>query len=163
MCGSGFFVSKLKPRKIHMKAATSFNPLNIPDLALPASEPQVPQPKVTVSRKKSPPRKPNRTARTARIRRVLDVPKKAVRITAKLRRQVRRLSKRIKGGITARLAHLDREKLKKVLIACGVAAAAVAAICLLVKLTPLIIALLAVLGFGAVLQTWDRLRHRMPA
>ena len=160
MRGSSFFVSKLKPRKINMKEATPFNPINIPDLAIPASEPQVPKPKVTVSRKKSTTRKPTRTAR---IRRVLDVPPATIRFTTKIRRQVRRLSKRIKGGITSRLAHLDREKLKKVLIACGVAAAAVAAICLLFKLTPLIIALLAVLGFGAVLQTWDRLRQRMPA
>ena len=143
-----------------MKEAPPFNPINLPDLAIPASEPQGPKPKVTVSRKKSTPRKPTRTAR---IRRVLDVPHTAVRFTAKMRRQVRRLSKRIKGGITSRLAHLDREKLKKVLIACGVAAAAAAAICLLVKLTPLIVALLAVLGFGALLQTWDRLRQRMPA
>ena len=142
-----------------MKEETPFNPINIPDLAIPTSEPQVPKPTVTVSRKKSTPRKPTRTAK---IRRVLDVPKKAARITAKIRRQARRLSQRIKGGITSRLAHLDREKLKKVLIACGVAAAAVAAICLLVKLTPLIVVLLAVLGFGAVLQTWARLRQRMP-
>lgn len=137
-----------------------FNPINIPDLALPISAPQVPQPKVTVSRKKPAPRKPTRPARK---RRVLEVPPAAIRFTAKVRRQVRRLSKRIKGGITSRLAHLDREKLRKVLIACGVAVAAAAVICILVKLTPLIVALLAVLGLGALLQTWDRLRQRMPA
>lgn len=143
-----------------MKEATPFNPINIPDLGIPASEPQAPKPKVTVSRKKSTPRKP---ARTARIRRVLDVPPAAIRFTTKIRRKVRRLSKRIKGGITSRLANLDREKLRKVLIACGVTVAAAAAICLLVKLTPLLITLLAVLGLGALLQTWDRLRQRMPA
>jgi hypothetical protein len=142
-----------------MKEATPFNPINIPDLTIPASEPQVAKPEVKTSRKKSTPRKPIRTART---RRVLDVPKRAVRITAKIRRQARRLSQRIKGGITSRLAHLDREKLKKVLMACGVVAAAAVAICLLAKLTPLIVALLAVLGLGVVLQMWDRLRTRMP-
>lgn len=143
-----------------MKEATPFNPINIPDLVIPASEPQVPKPKVKTSRKKSVPRN---SIRTARIRRVLDVPPAAVRFTTKIRRQARRLSQRIKGGITSRLAHLDREKLRKVLIACGVTVAAAAAICLLVKLTPLLITLLAVLGLGALLQTWDRLRQRMPA
>ena len=90
---------------------------------------------------------------TARFERYIDA----------LRRQARRLSQRIKGGITSRLAHLDPEKLKKVLIACGVTVAAAAVICLLVKLTPLIVALLAVLGLGVVLQMWNRLRTRMPA
>ena len=71
--------------------------------------------------------------------------------------------KRIKGGINSRLAHLDREKLKKVLIACGVAAAVATAICVLVKLTPLIITLLALLGLGAVLQMWGRLQTMRPA
>lgn len=143
-----------------MKEETPFNPINIPDLAIPASEPQAAKPEVKSPRKKSTPHKPIRTTRT---RRVLDVPKKAIRITAKIRRQARRLSQRIKGGISSRLANLDREKLKKVLIACGVTVAAAAVICLLVKLTPLIVALLAVLGLGTVLHMWDRLRQRMPA
>ena len=143
-----------------MKEETPFNPIVIPDLAAPSSGPQVAKPEVNASRKKSTPSKPIRTART---RRVLDVPKKAIRITAKIRRQARRLSQRIKGGISSRLANLDREKLKKVLIACGVTVAAALVICLLVKLTPLIVALLAVLGLGTVLHMWDRLRTRMPA
>ncbi len=143
-----------------MKEETPFNPIVIPDLAIPTNEPQVAKPELKASRKKPTPRKPVRTART---RRVLDVPKKAVRITARIRRQARRLSQRIKGGISSRLANLDREKLKQVLIACGVVVAAAVAICLLVKLTPLIVALLAVLGLGVVLQMWDRLRQRMPA
>jgi len=37
------------------------------------------------------------------------------------------------------------------------------AIITLVKLTPLIVTLLAVLGLGAVIQMWDRIRTRIPA
>jgi hypothetical protein len=143
-----------------MKEETPFNPLNIPDLKLPRTESPSTKPKIKTSRTKSVSRK---SIRPAKIRRVLDVPPAAIRFTTKIRRQARRLSQRIKGGITSRLAHLDREKLRKVLIACGVTVAAAAAICLLVKLTPLLITLLAVLGLGALLQTWDRLRQRMPA
>jgi hypothetical protein len=137
-----------------------FNPIILPDLAIPASEPQAAQPEFKASRKKAAPRKSTRTAKT---RRVLDIPRTTVRFTAKIRRRARRLTQRIKGGITSRLANLDQAKLKKVLIACGVAAAVATAICVLVKLTPLIVALLALLGLGAVIQMWERLRTRMPA
>ena len=143
-----------------MKEETPFNPIILPDLAIPASEPQVAKPETKTSRKKAAPLKPTRTART---RRVLDVPHTTVRFTAKIRRQARRLSQRIKGGITSRLAHLDQAKLKKVLIACGLAAAVATAICVLVKLTPLIITLLALLGLGALLQMWGRLQTMRPA
>ena len=143
-----------------MTEETPFNPIIIPDLAIPASEPQVAKPEIKASRKKTAPRKPTRTAKT---RRVLDVPHSAVRFTARIRRKARRLTQRIKGGITSRLAHLDRDKLKEVLIGCGVAVAAAVAICLLVKLTPLVITILAVVGLGAVIQMWERLRTRIPA
>ena len=137
-----------------------FNPIILPDLAIPASEPQAAQPEIKASRKKTTLRKSTRTAKT---RRVLDIPHTTVRFTAKIRRQARRPSQRIKGGITSRLAHLDQAKLKKVLIACGVAAAVATAIVVLAKLTPLIITLLALLGLGAVLQMWGRLRTMHPA
>ena len=150
---------KPQTRKVNMTEETPFNPIIFPDLAIPASEPQAAQPEIKTSRKKTIARKSTRTART---RRVLDVPHSAVRFTARIRRQARRLSQRIKGGITSRLTNLVRDKLKKVLIACGVAAAAAAAICLLVKLTPLVITILAVVGLGAVIQMWERLRTRMP-
>ena len=143
-----------------MTEETPFNPIIIQDLAIPASEPQAAKPEIKASRKKTAPRKPTRTAKT---RRVLDVPHTTVRFTAKIRRQARRLSQRIKGGITSRLAHLDRDKLKKVLIGCDVAAAVATAIVVLAKLTPLIITLLALLGLGAVLQMWGRLRTMHPA
>jgi hypothetical protein len=59
---------------------------------------------------------------------------------------------------------LDREQLKNVLLACGIAAAVVAAIVLLIKMTPLIVTLLAVLGLAVVIQIWDRLRlMRIPS
>lgn len=145
-----------------MKEETPFNPVIIPDLAIPASEPQVAKPAAKATR--APRLKgPRRTARKARPRRALDPKQQAIRLARKVSRKAKTSWKRIKGGINSRLAHLDREKLKKVLLACGVAAAAVAAICILVKLTPLIIAMLAVLGLGVVIQTWDRLRPMRPA
>ena len=82
--------------------------------------------------------------------------------TARVKQQARRLTERIKTGLTARLAHLDQATLKKALIACGIAAAVAAAIVFLAKFTPLIVALLALLGLGAVLRMWDRMQGRLP-
>ena len=62
----------------------------------------------------------------------------------------------------ARFAHLDRDKLKQALIACGVAAAIATTVVMLVKLTPLVVALLALLGLGAVLRILERVRNLSP-
>jgi hypothetical protein len=143
-----------------MKEETPFNPIVIPDLAIPPSEPNIVKlATAATSRKTKPRRKSGKTTH----RRALDPKQQAIRIARKVSRKARRLTQRIKGGITSRLANLDQAKLKKVLIACGVAAAVATAICVLVKLTPLIVALLALLGLGAVIQMWERLRTRMPA
>ena len=123
-----------------------FNPVVQPGLAIPVR-------KRTKSRKQS---------RTAKKKRGFNARHSAVRFTTKVRRKVRILSQRIRDGLTARFAHLDRDKLKQALIACGIAAAVATVIVVLVKVTPLIVALLALLGLGAVLQMWDRLRSRMP-
>jgi hypothetical protein len=85
-----------------------------------------------------------------------------VRFASKVQKRARRLTQRIKVGLAARFAHLDRDKLKKALIACGIAAAVATGIVVMAKITPLLVALLALLGLGAVLQMWDRLRSRMP-
>jgi len=124
-----------------------FNPVVQPGLAIPLRK------KRTKSRKQS---------RTARTKRGFNARRTAGRFTSKVRRKARVLSQRIKAGLTARFAHLDRDKLKQALIACGVAAAVATVIVVLVKMTPLIVALLALLGLGAVMQMWDRLRNRMP-
>jgi hypothetical protein len=148
-----------------MNQTTPFNPILIPNLNLPTGEPAAtPAKPKPVRRKATPCPKIHRTSRNGTTRRALDPKKSAIRFARKVSRKARRLTQQIKGGITSRLAHLDQAKLKKVLIACGVAAAVAAAICILVKLTPLIITLLALLGLGAVLQMWERLRvTRIPA
>lgn len=133
-----------------MKEETPFNPILIPNLNLPSGDP-APTP--------AQPKPGRRKSGKATARRRAPAPKPpALRLARKVRRQARRLTQQIKAGITARLAHLDPATLKKVLIACGLAAAVATAICLLVKLSPLIVALLALLGLGAVLQMWERLR-----
>lgn len=143
-----------------MKEETPFNPIVIPDLAIPPSESKIVKLETNGTRRKTTPRR--KSGKTIH-RRALDPKQQAIRIARKVSRKAKTSWNRIKGGINSRLAHLDREKLKKVLIACGVAAAVATAICILVKLTPLIVALLALLGLGAVLQMWERLRTRMPA
>ena len=143
-----------------MKEETPFNPIILPGLAIPPSESKVVKLETNGTRRKTTPR---RKSGKSTPRRALDPKQQAIRLARKVSRKARTSWKRIKGGINARLARLDREKLKKVLIACGVAAAVATAICVLVKLTPLIVALLALLGLGAVIQMWERLRTRMPA
>ena len=80
------------------------------------------------------------------------------RVATQMKQKAQRLTNRIKDGLTAKFAHLDQAALKKALIACGVVAAIAAAIVFLAKFTPLIVALLALLGLGAVLRLWDRVR-----
>jgi Flp pilus assembly protein TadB len=150
-----------------MKAETLFNPINLPDLPLAASAPAPVQTPINakVARRQTAPRSGRRrTSRHGTTRRALDPKRSAIRFARKVSRQARTSWQRVKGGIQARLSHLDREQLKKVLLACGLAAAAVVVIITLVKLTPLIVTLLAVLGLAVVLQFWDRLRQvRLPA
>ena len=129
---------------------TPFNPILIPGINRPRG-------------KAGPRTNLRRISRNGVTRRVLDAKASTIRFARKVRRKTKASWKRIKGGIQARLANLDREQLRKVLLACGIAAAAVAAILILVKLMPVIIAILAVLGLGVAIQTWDRLRPMRPA
>jgi len=61
------------------------------------------------------------------------------------------------GSINVRLARLNPDMLKWVLMACGISAAIALVIIAMAKLSPLIVVLLAVLGMTAVLQMWARL------
>lgn len=122
-----------------------FNPVLLPDVAVPTAK------KATARKHKRTPTKRNSNVRRS-----------AVRFASNVQNRARRLTQRIKLGLTARFAHLDRDKLKKALIACGIAAAIATGIVVMAKITPLLVALLALLGLGAVLQMWDRLRSRMP-
>jgi hypothetical protein len=143
-----------------------FNPIPVPDLNLQSAEPAVAKPTATKStRRKAPSRTTSRrTSRISTTRRVMDPKASAIRFARKVSRKAKTSWKRIKGGINSRLGHLDREQLKNVLLACGIAAALVAAIILLIKMTPLIVTLLAVLGLAVVIQIWDRLRlMRIPS
>ncbi len=64
----------------------------------------------------------------------------------------------MKQKFNAKLAGLDKEKLKQVLTACGIAAGVVIAIVFAVKLVPIAALLLALLGLAGVIRVWYRLR-----
>ena len=68
---------------------------------------------------------------------------------------------RMKEKLNAKLGGLDKEKLKTALVACGLAAGVVAAVIAAVKLVPVAVLLLALLGLAVVIRIWDRLR-RLP-
>ena len=59
----------------------------------------------------------------------------------------------------AKVALVGRERLKALLLACGVAAGIVAAVVISIKLMPLAAVILAALGLGAALRFWERLRY----
>ena len=65
---------------------------------------------------------------------------------------------RMKEKLNDKLAGLDKEKLKTVLVACGIAGGVVLAIIVAVKLVPIAVLLLALLGLACVIKIWDRLR-----
>jgi Flp pilus assembly protein TadB len=66
---------------------------------------------------------------------------------------------RIKGKLAAKMAGIDPNKLRQVLLGCGVAAGTVMAVLLAIKLMPVAVILLALLGLWLVIQLWDRLRY----
>ena len=61
--------------------------------------------------------------------------------------------------LDAKLGGLDKEKLKTVLVACGIAGGVVLTIIAAVKLVPIAVLLLALLGLAGVIRIWDRLRR----
>ena len=66
---------------------------------------------------------------------------------------------RIKAKFAARIAQIDQETLKGVLLACGVTVAIATTVLLLVKILPTAVVLLALLGIGLVIAIWDRIRR----
>jgi hypothetical protein len=66
---------------------------------------------------------------------------------------------RIKGKMVTKLAQIDRETLRSVLLACGVAVGQVATVLLLIKMVPVAATLLGLLGIGLVIAIWDRIRR----
>ena len=63
----------------------------------------------------------------------------------------------LKEKINGRLGSLDKEKLKTALVACGLSAAVVAAVVLMVKLMPAAVVLLSLVGLAMVTHIWRRL------
>jgi hypothetical protein len=61
--------------------------------------------------------------------------------------------------LAAKVAQVDKEKLKALLLACGVTAGIVAAVIVAIKLLPVAAVILAALGLGAALRFWERLRY----
>jgi hypothetical protein len=68
----------------------------------------------------------------------------------------------MKQKLNAKLGGLDKEKLKTVLVACGIAGGVVLSVIVAVKLVPIAVLLLALLGLAAVIKIWDRLRRLPP-
>ena len=78
------------------------------------------------------------------------------------RARKRRLTARyIKAQIQAKLGCLANAQLKRVLIACGIAASIAIAIVAFTKLVPVGVAILAILGLGVVVRFMQELR-RLP-
>jgi len=68
----------------------------------------------------------------------------------------------MKEKLNTKLGGLDKEKLKTVLVACGIAAGVVVAVVAAVKLVPIAVLLLALVGLAVVIRIWDRLRKMPP-
>lgn len=135
-----------------MKNDIPFNPIPIPDLQL--GEVKTAQPAIEHSMAKAPrPRKP----RPSKARRAFELNTSATRFARTVGRNAKTSWRKIKGGLQVRLARLNSELLKRVLIACGVAATAALVICALAKHVALIVVLLAVLGSVVVLKLWNRI------
>jgi hypothetical protein len=130
-----------------------FNPVLPPNTTPPNREPPAPQTPPKSSRKKSAPR-------PTKARRGPDAKRSALRFAARIGRQTKASWQRIKRGLTNRLARLDPEQIKRILVACGIAATVALIIIALAKHTALIIVLLAVLGAAALLKLWNHLLTR---
>lgn len=72
------------------------------------------------------------------------------------RRQLRSLPNAVEHSLISKLMNIDTRKLKVVLAACLLGALVVLGIALTIKLTPLVIAFLALLGLRTLLIHWKR-------
>lgn len=127
-----------------------FNPITIPDgllLSEETSPAQPPAPAPGAAQTKKPPRR--------RSRRKSKGPATPCIETADTTSWSS--WQRIKGHLNARMAQMDPGTLKRILTAAGVSAGVILAIMIAIKLTPIGLALLAILGLAFVLRLWDRL------
>jgi len=119
---------------------TPFNPLPLPDNLMLAEEPGKPLPPPVDG-----PPKPRK-------------PRKRKQPPASMKTKCQARWEKLKTQINTRLGQLDKQKLKELLLACGIAAGVVLAIIAALKLVPIAALLLAILGLYAVIRLWDRLR-----
>jgi hypothetical protein len=135
-----------------MNSDTPFNPLPLPEGLLLVQEtsnppPPPPNPGPTATQKKAPGRKRKARRRSQPSPEVLEA-------AAQSKWQG------IKGRVTARFSQIDHEMLKRILTAAGVAAGVIIAILIAIKLMPIALVLLVLLGLAFVLRLWDRLRFQ---
>jgi len=138
-----------------MNSDTPFNPLPIPDgllLAQETNNPPLPPPNPGsgTGQKKAPTRKRKPRQRSQPSPEVLEA-------AAQSRWQ------RIKSRFNARFSQMDPETLKRILTAAGVAAGVVIAIIIAIKVTPIALVLLALLGLGLVLRLWGLFGPQLPS
>ena len=130
-----------------MKNETPFNPLPLPDnltleLNAGATQEQASNPEPERPTRRKPRKKSTKTKQSSTKASKADNASKW---------------NRIKGRLAAKVAEMDKEKLKAVLLASGVALGIVAAAVAAIKLMPLAVLILAILGLGAALRFWERL------
>jgi hypothetical protein len=134
-----------------MNSDTPFNPLPLPDGFMLAQETGASQPTGQNPAQAIPKPRPRRKAR--RKSRGPRKPGPHTAATSETRWN------RVKGRINARLAQIDPDTLKRILTAAGVAAGVIIAILIAIKLTPIALVLLGLLGLAFLLRLWDRLRY----
>jgi len=133
--------------KVNMKGKDSFSPLPLPEsLNNGAAQEQASQ------NNAEPQRPPKQKARRK--------PARSNRSPGRSSRGDRESRwKRIRGRLAAKIGHMDSERLRQALLGLGVAAGVVAAILIVVKLLPITVTILAILGIAGSLRFWERLRY----
>lgn len=138
-----------------MTSDNPFNPIPIPEGLLLAEDAKAAQPpkldKGTVRTKKE------RRCRTGRKAKRQTAPGIASADAAAQSKW-----QRIKGRFNARFSQMDPETLKRILTAAGVAAGVIIAIIIAIKVTPIALVFLALLGLGFVLRIWGRFGPQLP-
>lgn len=135
-----------------MKDKQPFNPLRLPaDLRLEEAA-TTPQPNGQPAAKPS----AGRQART-KTKGKSTRPRQPRPGNPRMNKKVKMSWEQLKSRLQNRLGQIDKAKLKRVLLACGIAAAIVAAVILAIKLAPVSVLLLAMLGLTALFRLWGTL------
>ncbi len=135
-----------------MNSDPPFNPLPLPDNLNLEAQPQATQPG------SEPGTKAGKNQQQAKTKRKTNQPRRRSGKRSSSDESYRAKWERIKASLTAKLATIDQEKLKKVLLACGIAVGVVVAVLLAIKLMPVAVTLLALVGIALAIRVWDALR-----